>query len=138
MRLDEQCGPAVLEALDEPHVPERAATVERDLGEVGDELPELAGPARRRQPQTVQVVVELEIGIRHEHGQVEPEGHLLDLHREFGHSRETLHQELTEACEPPVRYVCGVDDAEGADVHRPAGPLAVEEPGVRSAQPSHD
>ena len=71
----DEADPAVFESLNDPQLPQGAAAVELMAGDLGDELAELARPARRWRADAADVVVEVEVGILDPHGMVEAEWH---------------------------------------------------------------
>ena len=64
---------AVLEALDDGELPQRSAAVERDAGDVADELTQLAEGAGRGRGDAADVAVEVEVLVLDPHRVVEPE-----------------------------------------------------------------
>jgi hypothetical protein len=67
VRLDDEREAPALEALDDPHLPERAVAVERLRGDAGRELLQLLGVAGAGQARVPDVVGEVEVDVVHPH-----------------------------------------------------------------------
>ena len=129
--------PPVLDAFDEPDVPQGPTPVQADLGQPGHQLAQLPGAAGGRHGDAMQMVIQMEIGVGHQQRLVQPEGHLLELHGELRHQRYPLGQEATERLEPPPGSIPGVDDAERAHVHRPCRSFGRQHEGIAAAESRH-
>ena len=75
VHLGDEADLAVVEALDEPQLPQRPAAVERAAGDVADDLGQLVHRARRRHGDAVEVGVEVEVGVLDPHRMAEVERH---------------------------------------------------------------
>ena len=76
MHLGHEGDAATLQALDGVELPEWPAAVERDAGDVADELGQLAQRAGRRHGDPLEVVSQLEVRVLDPERVSEPERHL--------------------------------------------------------------
>ena len=128
----------MLQALDHPQLPERAAAVELVAGDVGDQLAELPRAARSGHGDPSHVVVEVEVGVFDPHRVVQPEGHLGQAAPERRQQVQALAQHLLDPLERVAALDGGrVEHRDLERVHVQRGGLHVEEPGVEARQPLH-
>ena len=67
---------AVLQTLEDVHLPERAGPVERAAEHVGRELDQLGGAARRGERDPAHVILDVEVGVLDPERMVQLERHL--------------------------------------------------------------
>ena len=136
--LAEHGDAAVLEPVDEPHLPERVAAVERDGDEVADQLVELGHGAGLGHRDVAHVEGEVEVGVLDPHRVVEAEGHLDEPAPEGRREVEALLVQLAEAVEREAAGRGGrVEHEEAGDVHRRRRGLHVQERGVETGESLH-
>jgi hypothetical protein len=128
----------VLEPVDEPHLPERAVTIEllrHDATGQPLEAPDVAGHGQARM---AHVIVEVEPGVVDPH-RMREERHprellakpRVPLQRAFRHRADALDVDAAVLRAQGLR----VEDADRADVHVDVGVLEGEKSGVQSRQP---
>jgi len=116
MHLDQQRGAAVLEPLDPPRLPERAAPVEGTRVQQRGELVQIAQSALAGQRDPVDVSARIEALFLDEVGAIEPEGHLVQLPGEARHERDALLDPPDHVLEAEAVIVATVHQDEPADV----------------------
>ena len=126
------------DVLDDPHLPQRAAPIERQRCDVAADLGEFDTTARRRQADAVQVSVDVEVLVLHPHRVVEVQPVVRQLLPELGHRLDSQFESVAQ----PVERVTaghgrGVDLEDRAHVQWLGGGFEVEEAGVESAEPLH-
>ena len=99
--LAEHRDPAVGQALDEVHLPQRLAAVQRRAGDPADRLVELAATARAVDPVRTDVVVEVDLAVL-------PPHRVVELERDV----DELVAERVELVEPAVDDLAELVDAE--------------------------
>jgi hypothetical protein len=123
---------AVVQALDDPQLPQRLVAVELLAEDARDEVAQLLVAARGRQRGVAHVVLEAEVGV------VDPQRPAAAGGRErqplaiAGDEMEAVAERVEELVHLRRRALEG---HEGADVHVRVGPLLVQEGGVYGGQP---
>jgi len=136
--LGDDADATVLEALDDPHLPQRAIAVELAAGDLPGELTQLAAPARGRGADAPQVVVEVEVLVLDPHRVVEAEGDLGEAAVEQRRHVQPGADELLDLVERVAPGHGGRVDHHGhGHVHVVRGRLEVEEGGVETGQAFH-
>ena len=132
--LGDQREAVLLEALDQPELPERLRAVERLREEASRDVAQLLLRARRRQRRVADVVGEVEVGV------VDPEGPAGLDRREGQLLAEARHQvQAAATCVEEVLVVGrrALEDQDRPHVHVRARGLVREERGVDRAQSVH-
>ena len=138
MHLGDDADVAVLETLDDPQLPQRAAAVERAPGDLGRQLGELVEAAGSRQRGPPDVVVEIEVGILDPHRVMQAERDLDHAPAERLEARESVGDELPHRLDREAAgNVGGVEDHRRHDVHVRRRGFEREEGGVETGQPLH-
>ena len=138
MHLGDDPDVTVLEALDDVHLPQRAAPVERTAGDVTGDVGQLVVAAGRGGGDAPQVVVEVEVGVLDPHRVVE-------IERDGGQSLPELRKQMQSALEElldRVERVATLDrrrvERHGRrHVHVVVGRLEIQEAGVQPTQAFH-
>jgi hypothetical protein len=112
---------SVGDTLDQPHLPERTAAVERLREEQPDQLGQLAHRARSRHRDAVHVAAHVEVGVVHQPRAVEAACHLAQLARVAGRQPDTFVHHAQQLLEAEVLRLARVEHGEAADVLRHAG-----------------
>ena len=137
MDLQHQCLPAVGEAVDQCHSPQRAAAVKALGHEVRPGGVEFLRPTRFREHRMSEMTSEIEMAIRDQHGVRETERDGNDPAPERRElvkpSRQVPAQVLQGQGSPGARAKQPDSDA----LHRMLRHLEEEEQGVRTAEPAH-
>jgi len=124
------------DVLDHPHLPQRAAAVQLQRGDVPADLGQLDAAARARQPDPVHVPVDVEIRVLDPYRVVEVERRVGQLLAELRHGRDALAEHLPHLVEAvAARNGGGVEFQHRAHVQGLLGGLQIEEAGVESAEP---
>ena len=137
MHLGEQGDAVVRQTVDEPHLPQRSASIERRRDEIADQLAQLPIGTGSGEPNSVEVEVEVEVRIVHQNRAVEPQWNLADRHRELGHAMDATGQRVAQIgeLEGPVR--AWFEDHQGTGMHRPRRAFGVEVERVCARQSPH-
>ena len=129
---------AVLEALDDVHLPERPRPVQRPTEHVGGELRQLRPAPRGGQGRPAQVVVEVEVGVLDPDRVVQAERHLDQAAPERWQQGQAV---LDEGSHPLEAVATGhrgrVEEHDRTDVHVVGRGLTRQERGVEAAQALH-
>ena len=135
MDLRQHSHVSPLEALDEPHFPERAAALELVAGEFPDQRGQLAGATGRRHGDAPEVAVEIELGIIDPVGPVETEG---NSHQALAQRWQVLelarHQPLPVLEAEAARCGGGIEDQQREHVEVAGRTLGVDHVGVDAAE----
>ena len=137
VHLRDESHLAVVESFDEREVPQRSRTVEGDAGDVGDDLGDLSHRAGRACRDTVDVRLEVEVGILDPHGMAQIER---DRHESATERFEQVHpvgQHLEQALVREALAGTRVEDERSHDVGQLRWRLHVEERRVHPAQRFH-
>ena len=129
---------AVLEALDDVHLPEGLLAVQRPAADVADELAELLQAARRRKGGAAKVEVDVEGRVVDPVGVAEAERDLDEAPPEYGDLDQAAGDQLADSFErEPALDGRRVEDGGHGNVHMKGRGLQVEEAGVEPAQAFH-
>ena len=132
MGLGDQREAVLLEALDQPHLPQRLGAVELLREDPRGQVLQLLPAARGRQRGVADVVLGVEAGVVDPHRPAAVErrvGELVAVARDEVQAPADLFEELVHAGRRAF------DDRQAADVHVRHGALLVEEAGVDRSQP---
>ena len=135
--LREQRPAAVLEALDDVDLPQRAGAVHRPADDAGDLLGELVAAAGRRQAHVADVEVEVEVRVHHPVRVVEAHRHLDDA---AAHRLELTDLRRVAAVHRRVRIevvVRPLVDRQAVDVAERRRRLHVQEAAVQAGELLH-
>ncbi|COW33920.1 Uncharacterised protein [Mycobacterium tuberculosis] len=127
-------GVATGTAFDDPHLPQRAVTVQRQPGDVPTDLGQLATPSGRGHSDPAQVVPDLKIVVVHPHGVIQVKLGIGELHPKFGRRLDILLQRgMKPAVRVAARHRRGVQLQDAAHVQRLRRCLHIEEESIESA-----
>ena len=136
VHLGDEGDLAVLEALDDPHLPQGPVAVELAADDVGREIAQLAHAAGRGEGGPPQVVVDVELRIVDPHGVAEAQRHLDEAALEDGGQGDAVVDQLADAAEGVATgHRRGVEDRCDRHVHVQGRCLHVQEARVEAAQP---
>ena len=136
--LDDEGDAPVVEPVDPPRLPQRAAPVELPGDQHGHEIGDLAAGAGRRHLRAMEVRVEVEVRIVDQHGPVEAQGSPDQPGPQDGRAAQSARVAPPHRLEGEAGGIGRVEDQQRRDVHVPARGLAVEEPGAGTVNSSHD
>ena len=136
--LHEQSHAAILEALDEPDLPQRAVPLELVAEQVARQGTELARPARGRHAYPADLALEIDVRVVHPGGAVEAKGDPYQATQErpeqpgpgFEQGAQAIHVEA-------VGGARRVEHHQRPGVHVPTGRLAIDKAGVHATEPLH-
>ena len=138
MRLREHRDVALLEALDDPRLPQWLPPVERPGDDLLRQRGQLVRATRRGHRDVVEMEVEVEVGVLDPERMVEAERHLDEPPPEGRSEVETRRVHVADLVEPPRDRRRGrIEDHQPGHVHVPGGSLEVEETGVEPGQSLH-
>ena len=138
VHLGEERDPAVRQALDDPHLPQRARPVQRDAGEVAAQRGQLALVPGLGQRRAVDVALDVEVVVVDPHRVVDVERDVAQLLTELGHRAHPGLDRVAHRDEGvATRHGLGVDHQHPAHVQQLFGGLQVEERRVESAEVLH-
>ena len=125
------------EPFEEPELPERMASIERDARDPRDDGVHLARPPRRGHGGLPHVVVEIEIGILDPHGMMEAERYFDQATPERGQEMEPRAEIRLDARERVLHRGRGLEHGDLDRVHVERRRLHVEEASVDAGQALH-
>jgi hypothetical protein len=129
---------AVLEAVDDEHLPQRAAAVEQRGMQPRHVLLQLAVGAGLGQRDVAHVVIDVDVFVFHPDRVGQIEGHQFQLAREHGRQVQPLAHHLLGVFIEVAGVARGqIEHVERADVHRHLGRFDVQEHGVHAAEVVH-
>ena len=138
VHLGDHADAVLLQALDDPQLPEGAGPVEGGAGDLAGQLAELAASAGGGAGDAVDVKVEVEVGIFDPHRVGEVQGHLHQPASERRHQVDPPADELLDVLEGVAAGDRGRVEHHGhGHVHVVGGVLEVEEGGVEPGQSFH-
>ena len=132
VELRDQRHLAADDAVDVPHLPQRPAPIELVAHEHAEEVADLPPPARRRDRDAAEVLVDVEVLVLDPHRPVEVERDLLELPAELRHPGQSLQERAPDLVEPEAIRFRRIDQREPADVLVPRGRLGRQEQARRS------
>jgi len=126
--------PVARHALDQVHLPQRSAAVERPALHARHELMQLSIGARAREGGPAYVVVEVEVLVVDPHGVGQPARHPADALAIARDESDAVTDQVDQAL--VVEAVLGrLEEGDPADVHRRGRPLEVQERHIERAEP---
>ena len=135
VHLGDQGDLPVLQALDDPHLPQGPIAVQLAADDVRGEVAELADAARCRECGPPQVVVDVEIGVVDPDGVAEPHRHLHQTALEDGSEGDAVADQLADAPERVApRHRGRVEHGRHRHVHVQGGRLHIQKAGVKPAE----
>ncbi len=138
MDLRDERDEAALQALERPHLPERPASIERMIGDLGDRAIHLASRARRLELAPMEVPTKVEIRIFDPHGVMDSARNLDDSASQRRQQMEPLRNFSLQPLEGVAAGRGGrVDHRHLERVHVQRRGLHVEEPRVEAGQSLH-
>ena len=136
--LRHQTHVAVLEPLDDVHLPQRLGAIELAAAHVAHVAGQLLEAARRRQRGAAQVVVEVEVLVVDPIGVAEAQRHLHQPAPEHGGQGQARPDQVAQFLEGVAAGDGGgVEHRRHRHVHVQAGRLQVQEARVQAGQPLH-
>ena len=139
MNLAQDRDPATRETLDQVHLPERPAAVQRGAGQSTDRLVEFAAPARGFHPARADVVFEVDFGVLPPHRVMELQRDVDQFIAERVELVEPAVDDLPQFLDPETGPAQSVefDHRQFQRVHVHVGGFAVQQHGVPPAKPFH-
>ena len=137
VELRDQRHLAADDAVDVPHLPQRPAPIELVAHEHAEEVADLPPPARRRDRDAAEVLVDVEVLVLDPHRPVEVERDLLELPAELRHPGQSPQERAPDLVEPEAIRFRRIDQREPADVLVPRGGLGRQEERVRPGESLH-
>jgi hypothetical protein len=123
---------AALEALDQPHLPERLRAIELLGEDPSRQVAKLLFGSGRGKRRVTNVVVQVQVGVVDPDGPALPEGDEAQLLAEAGDEVEPPGEMLAELLVVGRR---ALEERGGRDVHVRSRPLQVQERRIQSAEP---
>ena len=125
-------------AFDDPHLPQRPATVQRQRRDMAADFRQLGPAARRRQTYAVQMAIDVEVVVIHPDRMVEIQRIVGELFTELWHRLHTERQRVAQPVEGvAARHRRRVQLHDRANMHGLRGRFQVQEAGVESGEPLH-
>ena len=137
MHLRQNRDTSMLQALDEPHLPERPVPVERVGHETADQILEFATSSGLGHRDLPDVIVDVELAVLDEPWPVESQRRPRHSIAQLRHLRKARSDKVFDRTEAEVRRVGRVADRQSGAVHVPGVRLGEPERSIYAGQPPH-
>jgi hypothetical protein len=138
VNLVDDRDPVLGQPLDDVHLPQRPAAVQRGARNLADQLVKLASATRSGHPRLAQVIVEVNVGALNPHGVMQLQRDVHQLKSKRCQRHEPWIGDFAKQLETESALHAGyVEHADLEGVHMDLGCFAVEHQGVHAVEPLH-